>query len=195
MKMPPINRYTILLVILIAFIAYALYKKPGLRQQVLSEISTSPISAIAVLTQGNVKGTVKFKEDSASDCTFIDVALDGVPPGDHGFHVHEYGDLTNGCVSAGDHYNPTGVKHGDVDSGHVGDLGNLTADSQGRVRKKIRSKSLKLRGPYSVIGRTIVLHSSKDDLGMTDHPQSSTTGNSGDRIACAIIGIAATNST
>ena len=44
----------------------------------------------------------------------------------HGFHIHEYGDLTEGCKTAGPHYNPFAVEHGAY-SGvrHVGDMGNL----------------------------------------------------------------------
>lgn len=190
LRLETINKYVILIIVLISIVVYCIAKRPGLREQILSEISTSPRHAIAYLDQNGIQGTVKFKEDLSSDCTFIDVSLEGVPPGDHGFHVHEYGDLTNGCMSSGEHFNPTNVKHGDVNNGHVGDLGNLTADSQGIVRTKIRSKYLKLRGKHSVIGRTIVLHADKDDLGMTTHELSDTTGNSGSRIACSIIGIA-----
>ena len=30
----------------------------------------------------------------------------------HGLHVHEFGDLSMGCQSAGGHYNPFDVVHG-----------------------------------------------------------------------------------
>ena len=49
---------------------------------------------------------------------------------------------------------------------------------------------VQLFGVNSVIGRSCVLHKNEDDLGTTEHPDSKTTGNSGPRIACGVIGVA-----
>src|SRR6056297_872455 len=58
--------------------------------------------------------------------------VSGLKPGKHGFHIHQYGDLsaTDG-KSAGGHYSPEGHAHGGPDSEehHAGDLGNITANS------------------------------------------------------------------
>ena len=46
-----------------------------------------------------------------------------------------------------------------------------------------------LYGETSVIGRSCVVHADPDDLGLTDHPLSKTTGNAGARLACGVIGL------
>ena len=51
-------------------------------------------------------------------------------------------------------------------------------------------KQVSLYGEYSIVGRSVVVHAQEDDLGRTDHPDSKTTGNSGARVACGVIGLA-----
>src|SRR5262245_37379469 len=87
--------------------------------------------------------------------------------GKHGFHVHEFGDNTNGCVSAGAHFNPFGKHHGgpsDEDR-HVGDLGNVIAGADGSVNATLTDAQVTLTGDNSVVGRTMVIHAAEDDLG------------------------------
>mgnify|MGYP000359360535 CR=1 FL=1 len=70
----------------------------------------------------------------------------------------------------------------------LGDLGNVIADSQGNASYNHEDHLVTLFGAYSVLGRSCVLHADVDDLGTTDHPLSSTTGNAGGRVACGVIG-------
>jgi Cu-Zn family superoxide dismutase len=114
-----------------------------------------------------VKGTVRFSQTGDDEPTTIDVEIEGLKPGSHGFHVHEFGDNTNGCVSAGAHYNPFAKKHGgpEDEERHVGDLGNVVADDSGVARVTIKDRLVSLGGPYSVIGRTMVVHADEDDFG------------------------------
>ncbi|CAB4057128.1 OPN3 [Lepeophtheirus salmonis] len=62
-----------------------------------------------------------------------------LPPGFHGFHIHEIPDLGNGCLAGGPHYNPFNKDHGGFHSNfrHVGDLGNIFTDSWGDTRIEI----------------------------------------------------------
>ena len=72
---------------------------------------------------------------------------------------------------------------------HVGDLGNVKADSSGKAAINITDDQVTLTGPLSVIGRTMVIHEDIDDLGKGGHELSPTTGNAGARLACGVIGI------
>ncbi|KAG9294007.1 hypothetical protein G9A89_019345 [Geosiphon pyriformis] len=156
--------------------------------------------AIAVLSQ-NVKqgeipsntkpnGYVTLSEENGR--TRIDVNLTGIEPGEHGFHIHEFGDQTDGCVSAGPHFNPFGKKHGapTAQERHVGDLGNVTADKDQNVVTTIYDSQVKLSGENSVVGRSVVVHALRDDLGLKENDEESLkTGNAGARLLCGVIGL------
>lgn len=68
-------------------------------------------------------------------------------------------------------------------------LGNVESNNEGVIKVTLESKSLTLRGPLSIVGRTIVLHENRDDLGLGLNQASKENGNSGARIACGVIGI------
>lgn len=117
-----------------------------------------------------------------------------------GFHIHEYGDIRNGCDSVGSHYNPFNKEHGPPvltnsneiyinKNRHVGDLGNIYINSDGTANINIVDNLISLEGRYSIIGRSLVVHSDEDDLGFSTHPKSKTTGNSGTKVVCGIISI------
>lgn len=70
------------------------------------------------------------------------------------------GDLTNGCISAGPHFNPFAKTHGaptDTER-HVGDLGNIQTNASGAAVLDIVDDQLTLNGPLSIIGRSVVVH-------------------------------------
>jgi len=143
------------------------------------------IKAIAQLehTEGNVQGAVKFKQKPGQP-TIIKGIVKGLTPGKHGFHIHEFGDLSDGCASAGGHYNPDGVDHGSLQQGHVGDLGNIVADKSGTARFQIKAERVELS---DIVGRAIVIHADEDDLGQGGDEESLKTGNAGDRVGCGVI--------
>ncbi|XP_072471107.1 superoxide dismutase [Cu-Zn] [Notamacropus eugenii] len=151
------------------------------------------LKAVCVLKgDGPVQGTIHFEQKQAGDPVEIKGNITGLAEGDHGFHVHEFGDNTQGCISAGAHYNPHSKKHGGPDDveRHVGDLGNVTADKDGVAKVDITDKLIQLTGPMSIIGRTMVVHEKADDLGKGGNEESEKTGNAGPRLACGIVGIA-----
>ena len=135
-------------------------------------------------------GVVHFEQPHFYSKTKISGTFKGLSQGKHGFHIHQFGDLTQGCTTAGPHYNPFGKVHGGPDAQvrHVGDLGNVVADADGNATYNAEDAQVTLFGAYSVLGRSCVLHADVDDLGLTDHPLSKTTGNAGGRVACGVIG-------
>ena len=133
-----------------------------------------------------VKGSILLMQ-APNTATMIKGTITGLEPGLHGFHIHEFGDMSDGCKSMGGHYNPDGVDHGDINEGHVGDLGNITADESGTAKFTIEAKRVDLLGDRSVIGRGFVVHSDRDDLGKGGDAESLKTGNAGERLACGVI--------
>jgi superoxide dismutase, Cu-Zn family len=111
--------------------------------------------------------------------------------GKHGFHIHEFGDLSNGCTSAGGHFNPHKKQHGAPEDSnrHVGDLGNIEADEKGEAVVALTDKLISLNGVNSILGRCVVLHQGTDDLGKGGDEESKKTGNAGPRVACGVIGL------
>ena len=154
------------------------------------------VKAVCVLQnpKEQVYGVINFLQDVELRETGTRVygTIKGLPVGLHGFHIHTYGDLSNGCDSAGPHFNPTHQDHGSLTSAvrHVGDFGNLESRG-GDVNFDFFVKDLNLVGPHSIIGRAVIIHADADDLGRTSHPLSKTTGNAGARLVCGVIGIAA----
>ena len=147
-------------------------------------------TAILFNSRYEPKGKVNFKQ-LKNKMVEIHVYAIELEEGLHGFHIHQSGDLTKHCDSLCSHYNPTNSEHGGRNSSirHVGDMGNIRANSKGIVRETFIQSDLQLS---DIIGRSIIVHKDEDDLGMTNHPDSLKTENSGKRILCGIIGIAET---
>jgi superoxide dismutase, Cu-Zn family len=136
-------------------------------------------------TQGNtVTGTVIFTQTETGVKVVAD--LQGLSKGKHGFHIHECGDCSSiDASSAGGHFNPEGKNHGAPTSAmrHEGDMGNVEADEMGKAHLDYIDSMISLEGPHSIIGRSIIVHKSEDDL------KTQPTGNAGTRVACGVIGI------
>jgi len=151
------------------------------------------VKAVAVVRgDSKVSGTVTFEQESEAAPTVVSWDITGNDPNAaRGMHIHTFGDNTNGCTSAGPHFNPHGKKHGGPtdEERHVGDLGNIQTDASGNAKGSVTDQFIKLIGPESVIGRTVVVHAGTDDLGKGGNEESFKTGNAGPRPACGVIGI------
>ncbi|XP_072398743.1 superoxide dismutase [Cu-Zn]-like isoform X1 [Diabrotica undecimpunctata] len=117
----------------------------------------------------------------------------GLPPGKHGFHIHQEGNISPSCLAAGGHFNPKKKLHGgpddSVDHRHIGDLGNIEADENGIAFFNFIDSIISFKGETNIIGRSVVVHEKEDDLGKGGHPDSLQTGNAGGRLACGVIGV------
>ena len=150
------------------------------------------VKAIAVFS-GKIKGTVVFRQKKDGHVE-IELNLSGLKKNhSHGFHIHEYGDMSDSCESMCAHFNPYGKTHGGPDDSnrHIGDLGNIETDANGNARYIFKDSAIKLTGTKcNIIGRGLVIHADTDDLGCGNNAASKITGNAGKRIACAVIGYA-----
>jgi superoxide dismutase, Cu-Zn family len=160
----------------------------GLQTRADVQQEGEPITkAVAVLfpTKGSdVKGRVTFTQDGRS--IHVHAEISGLSPGEHGFHVHEFGVWSEDGMASGGHFNPTKSPHAAPHSTkrHIGDLGNVMANASGNVTLDLDDTHLSLHGAHSIIGRGLVVHEKADDL------KTQPTGNAGGRLAVGVIGVA-----
>lgn len=149
---------------------------------------TKAIAVVHPLGESKVKGVVTFTQQENG--VEIVAEVTGLEAGEHGFHIHEFGDcsMADGTC-AGGHFNPTGAAHGgpNDEERHAGDFGNLKADSSGKATYKRVDKMIQLNGPHSIVGRAVIIHAGRDDL------KSQPSGDAGARVGCGVIGIADPN--
>jgi len=148
---------------------------------------TVPVHSISASGVGAQIGTVNLRD--SADGLQIRTDLSKLPPGAHGFHVHqnpncgtamENGKPTAG-LAAGGHYDPGHTdKHlGPTGAGHLGDLPILRAGPDGKATTNITVKRLSVD---AVRGRALMIHEGGDTYG--EPPK---LGGGGARIACGVI--------
>lgn len=146
--------------------------------------------AVAVFDTTEVKGEVVFIQKKQG--VVVTSLFTLLPPGKHGYHIHKAGDLRGkGCMLACSHWHkgkPTrhGGPPGYKGPRHTGDLGNIEMPQE---KKEVKMEQF-LRGVtiFDILGRSLIVHDDADDLGEGPFEDSHTTGHSGKRIACAVIG-------
>jgi superoxide dismutase, Cu-Zn family len=140
--------------------------------------------AILLATKGSkAAGRVTFTQ--TENGVQVKGEISGLTPGEHGFHVHEFGVWSPDGKAAGGHFNPTAQKHGEREAAkrHIGDLGNIRANENGNAVIDFVDPHLTFHGPHSIIGRGLVVHEKADDYGQP-------VGNAGGRVAVGVIGVA-----
>lgn len=140
-------------------------------------------------TAGELIGTVHFEQLVNGLALWVD--FNDLPPGEHGFHIHE----TGGCAAAdfsdaGGHFDPKGAAHGlDNEGGpHVGDLPNIAIGTDGKAKVRLLIPDVVLSDDGS--GRPALLEGDGSALVVHSHPDDYRTdpaGDAGDRIACGVI--------
>lgn len=137
---------------------------------------------------GKSIGQIKISAAATGGVTFTP-DLKGLPPGTHGFHVHEHancgpktkdGKMEPG-EAAGPHYDPekSGRHAGPQGGGHIGDLPALQVDASGAATQAVTAPRLALS---QLKGRSLMIHAGGDNN--TDQPPN---GGGGARIACGVI--------
>ncbi len=131
-------------------------------------------------------GTITIK-DSKYGLILIP-QLSKLPPGIHGFHIHENPDCSSmitdkpmAASAAGGHYDPlkTGKHEGPYGQGHLGDLPVLYVDKDGKASLPVLAPRLKVS---DIKGRSLMIHTGGDNY--SDIPEK--LGGGGGRIACGV---------
>ena len=118
--------------------------------------------------------------------TQVKAEVSHLPSGKHAYHVHLYGDCSGPQgKTAGTHFNFQGSSKAPSDKIDriTGNLGNLEADADGNATAETVIEYATLHGPYAIIGRSVVVHTKRND------PSSPPMGAAGSRLACGVIGI------
>jgi len=168
-------------------------RTPALMRREDPGLDTSkPIGrAIAVLqpTEGNeLSGVISLAGRDDSPGLTITADLENVPEGKHAFHVHLFGDCSSpDGKSAGTHFNFLGSSTEPPEDVQriTGNLGEIESDDDGTAHVELEIDDARLQGPYSIVGRSIVVHERPND------PEKPPIGGAGGRIACGVIGATA----
>jgi len=144
---------------------------------------TAGPSVPLINSTGQTIGTVAASQ--ATDGVAFRIHATGLPPGVHGIHVHPIGRCDPPDFStAGTHWNPTNKQHGlnNPNGPHAGDMPNVTVDANGAIDATVVLPHATMAQLLDPDGSSVMIHANADDY------VSQPAGNSGAKIACAVIG-------
>jgi len=155
-----------------------------------------PVVATTVLhtAAGDAIGGATFTQ--RADRVLVEVEVNGLPPGFHGFHVHAVGtcDPATGFSSAGGHLNPAGHTHAE----HAGDQPSLYVGADGAGTLAFTTDRYTVADLLGPNGTALIVHAQPDNFAnipprYAPAPDEMTlaTGDAGARIACGVIQLAA----
>lgn len=134
-------------------------------------------------SDSEVKGMAIFKEENGT--VTMTATFEGLEPGEHAIHLHEKADCSSpDGKSTGGHWNPTFEKHGkwgDAEGYHKGDIGNFTADEEGKGAITFSTDEWCIDcddDTKNIVGKGVIVHQGADDF--TSQPS----GAAGARISC-----------
>ncbi|MBY6015438.1 superoxide dismutase family protein [Qipengyuania gaetbuli] len=152
----------------------------------LSDLPTDRVGqASLTLANGVPAGTAQLLSNGTT--VSIAIAVTGIEPGPHGFHLHTTGKCeAPGFTSAGGHLNPAGRQHGSENpSGkHLGDLPNLVVGANGTATAEfdlLGTRDQVLADIFDADGTAVMIHAGPDDY------RSDPAGDAGSRIACGVL--------
>jgi Cu-Zn family superoxide dismutase len=147
-----------------------------------------PITLIDTAGAGKPAGSITISE--TADGIELATNLKGLPPGEHGFHLHEHGSCATADKegkptagqAAGGHFDPDATKlhKGPAGGGHKGDLPKLEVSEKGTATAKLKVAGLKLA---DVEGKALMIHEGGDNYSDAPKPL----GGGGARIACGVV--------
>lgn len=154
------------------------------------ETAAQQMTATAALISpdGEPVGEAQLTE-TPNHGVLVQLRVEGLEPGAHGFHIHETGACTApDFSSAGGHYAPRGNAHGLLhpDGKHVGDLLNLIVPESGMVVAERLATDVTLEpgaegSLFDDDGSALVIHANADDY------ESQPSGGGGPKVACGVI--------
>ncbi len=134
-------------------------------------------------SDSSVQGEVVFTEENGG--VKMTATFSGLSEGEHAIHIHEKADCSSADgKSTGGHWNPTNEPHGNwgaAEGYHKGDIGNMTADTEGNATLEFSTDQWCIGCDdenKNIVGKAVIVHQGVDDL--TSQPS----GNAGARVSC-----------